>query len=72
MSDERVSIPRGRTSAPAPEEVDLARVLKALQTIDANEADRMKELKLFLFFLPFIWGVVWGVIYFVFLVATGK
>ena len=62
----RVTIPKGRpTPAPQPrkEEVGPERLLQALQTMDKNAADRMKELKLFLFFLPLLWGVLYGVVY---------
>jgi hypothetical protein len=69
MTEERVVIPRSKTAPAAREEVDLARLLKAVQTMDANAHDRMRELKLFLFFLPLIWGVVWGLLWLVVLMA---
>lgn len=32
--------------------------------MEENAAARAKDLHLFLFFLPFIWGVVWGLVWF--------
>jgi hypothetical protein len=82
MAEDRVLIPKSKAppGAPAPksaspaarEEVDLARILKALQTIESNSADRMRDLRSLLLFLPLIWAAIWGVIYFIILVVTGK
>lgn len=74
MNDERVVIPKGGKPAPfqAEKDVDNARLLKALQTMDENANARMKELRLFLFFLPLIWSVVWGTVYFLLFVAIGR
>jgi hypothetical protein len=70
MAEDRVSVPKGRALASTQgtkPDVDNARLLQALQTMDANAGDRLKDLKIFLFVLPLIWGVVWGVVYFLFL-----
>jgi hypothetical protein len=55
--------PTGSAKEEAREVVDLARLLLALQTMDQNAHDRMRELKLFLFFLPFVWGLIWGLVW---------
>jgi len=64
MADDRVAIPKGprepKDHLARPEQVDLARILKALQTIEEHTQERAKDLKLFLFFLPLIWGIVWA------------
>lgn len=69
MAD-RIVVPKGRPAdgpasgtTPVREEVDLARLLSALQTMDKNADERIKGLRLFLFSLPFIWGVIWGLVY---------
>lgn len=73
-ADERIIVPGSKSPrGAAREEVDLARILKALQTIEGNSADRARDLRLLLFFLPLIWGIVWGfVFWFVYLLASGK
>lgn len=60
----RVTVPKGSHPPKQKEAVDLARILQALQTMDQNAADRMRDLKVFLFVLPFISGVFWGGLYF--------
>jgi len=76
MTDERVAIPKGprepKDHLLKPEAVDLARILKALQTIEEHTQERFKELKLFLFFLPLMWGIVWGTLYFIVLMLLAR
>jgi hypothetical protein len=76
VADERVTVPKGprepKDHLLKSEVVDLARILKALQTIETNSQDRAKDLKLFLFFLPLIWGIVWGTLYFVIMLAASR
>ena len=38
-------------------------IIQVLRNMDRNAADRMIDLKVFLFFLPFIWGIIWGIVY---------
>lgn len=47
---------------PSPNE-DTERLVRVLRTIDKNQAARFADLKLFLFFLPLIWGVISGILY---------
>ena len=76
MGDERITVPKGPREPKdlllKLEPVDLARILKALQTIEENTQQRAKDLKLFLFFLPLIWGIVWGTLYFLIIVVAAK
>lgn len=74
MSDDRIVIPKGadrpRPFHPRPkEEVDLARILTALQRIDENMSERARDLMKLLVFLPLIWaaiGFVLGIFFFAF------
>ena len=76
MPEERITVPKGprepKDHLAKPEPVDLARILKALQAIDENSQERAKDLKLFLFFLPLVWGVVWGTLYFLIIVVASR
>lgn len=67
---DRVVVPHGRATPPpdkGAEEVGPARLLKALQVMDQNAADRARDLKVFLCFLPLLWGLIWGVFYLIIL-----
>lgn len=51
-------------AAPVPlAETEHEQLIRALLTIDGNAAARMGDLKTFLFFLPFLWGVIWAILY---------
>lgn len=62
-SPSRVNIPKGGQPPKEKEPVGPERLLQALQTMDANAAERMRDLKVFLFVLPILWGLIWGVVY---------
>jgi hypothetical protein len=69
-----VQIPKSSRHAAfhAEKDVDNARLLQAVQTMDTNANARLKYLRLFLFFLPVISGIVWRRLYFVLLLAIAK
>lgn len=50
-----------------PPETEHERLIRALTTIDQRAADRMYDLKWFLFWLPFAWGVIYGIIWIIIL-----
>jgi hypothetical protein len=41
----------------------LGRLLRTLYELDDRADHRIGSLKLYLFFLPFIWSVIWGIVY---------
>lgn len=67
-SEKRNAVPARVVKAPAPKapdkppETEHERLIRTLSTIDQRAADRMYDLKWFLFWLPFIWGIVYGII----------
>jgi hypothetical protein len=48
-----------------PPETEHERLIRVLTTLDYNAALRMDSLKWFLFWLPFIWGAISGIIWIV-------
>ena len=74
MAEDRVTVPKGprepRDHLLRADSVDNARLLKALQQMDENAYERAKALRLFLFCLPLLWGLTWGLLYFLLLTFT--
>jgi hypothetical protein len=66
LATTRATVP---VTPPAGPEIDVAtqRLVAVIQNLDRNEAMRIHDLKVFLFWLPFIWGVIWGIVWLIYL-----
>ncbi len=48
-------------------ETEHEQLIRAILTVDGNATARMGDLKIFLFFLPFLWAVIWAILYAIYL-----
>jgi hypothetical protein len=51
--------------APLPPETEHEQLIRAILILDTNAAERMSSLKIFLFWLPFIWGAIYAILYWI-------
>lgn len=72
-SEKKNAVPARVVKAPAPKapekppETEHEWLIRILSAFDQRAADRMYDLKWFLFWLPLIWGVIYGIIWIIIL-----